>query len=143
MMDIPKVGVAAIITKNDHVLLIKRKNAHGEGSWSTPGGHLDFGETPEECAIRETQEEVGITITNVHFIALTNDIFEAYGKHYITLWMEAECLSGEPKVAADDEVAELGWFRWDFLPVPLFLPFKNLINQKSYPPDGLVKSQGN
>ena len=41
----PQVGVAIIITKDDHVLLMKRKGPHGQGSWSTPGGHLDFGDT--------------------------------------------------------------------------------------------------
>jgi 8-oxo-dGTP diphosphatase len=138
MMDFPRVGVAAVITKNGQVLLVRRKNVHGSGSWSTPGGHLDFGETPEQCAIRETQEEVGLEITDVRFIAATNDIFEASGKHYITLWMEGACLSGEPKIAADYEVAELGWFEWDSLPSPLFIPFENLVNQKSYPPDGIL-----
>ncbi len=137
-MDYPRVGVAAVVTRNGRVLLIKRKNVHGSGSWSTPGGHLDFGETPEQCAIRETQEEVGIEITNVRFIAATNDIFEAEGKHYISLWMGGTFVSGEPKITADYEVAELGWFEWDSLPSPLFIPFENLVNQRSYPPEGIL-----
>jgi 8-oxo-dGTP diphosphatase len=129
----PKVGVAAIINKGDRVLLTLRKNVHGAGSWSTPGGHLDFGETPEQCAMREAKEEAGIEITHVRFRAITNDVFEALDKHYITIWMESEHLSGEPHVAADYEVAEIGWFTWDALPEPLFLPFKNLITGKCYP----------
>jgi hypothetical protein len=48
----PRVGVGIIITKGNQVLLLRRHNAHGAGSWSTPGGHLDFGESPEACAIR-------------------------------------------------------------------------------------------
>jgi 8-oxo-dGTP diphosphatase len=54
----PKVGVAILITEDDRVLLMKRKGIHGTGTWSTPGGHLDFGDTPEQCAARETKEEV-------------------------------------------------------------------------------------
>ena len=138
MMDFPKVGVAAVITRNNQVLLIRRKNVHGSGTWSTPGGHLDFGETPEECAIRETQEEVGIEITNPRFLAATNDIFKAEGKHFISLWMQATYASGEPRVMADDEVAELGWFEWDSLPSPLFIPFENLVNHRSYPPEAIL-----
>ena len=134
----PRVGVAAIIVRNNRVLLIRRKNVHGAGSWSTPGGHLDFGETPEQCAIRETQEEVGIEIKDVQFIAVTNDFFEASEKHYITLWMVGTYVSGEPKIAADYEVAEVGWFDWESLPSPLFIPFENLVNQRSYPPDSIV-----
>ena len=137
-MDYPRVGVAAVIIQNGRVLLVKRKNVHGSGSWSTPGGHLDFGETPEQCAIRVTQEEVGIEITNVRFIAATNDIFEADGKHYISLWMEGTYVSGEPKITADYEIGELGWFEWDSLPSPLFISFENLVNQRSYPPEGLM-----
>ena len=137
-VNIPRVGVAAIILKDGRVLLIRRKGVHGEGSWSTPGGHLEFGETPEQCAIRETREEVGIEITNVRFIAVTNDIFKESGKHYITLWMQGDLWSGEPKVAAESEVTKPGWFGWDCLPSPLFLPFENLLDQKSYPSEGFL-----
>jgi len=79
------VGVAIIITKDDKVLLMKRKGPHGQGTWSTPGGHLDFGETPEGCAAREAKEEVGLDVVGIRFRAVTNDVFEAEGKHYITL----------------------------------------------------------
>ncbi len=130
----PKVGVAIIITRNDQVLLVKRKGVHGAGSWSTPGGHLDFGESPEVCAAREAKEEVDLNVVNIRFRAITNDVFESDGKHYISIWMDGESLSGEPKISADYEVAELGWFTWDSLPEPLFLPFEHLLNGNSYPP---------
>jgi 8-oxo-dGTP diphosphatase len=130
---IPRVGVAAIIERGGLVLLIKRKNSHGAGSWAVPGGHLEFGETPEECAIRETREEVGIEIGDVRFVAITNDIFPEEGKHYITIWMRGTCKSGEPVVAADDEVAEPGWYHWNDLPSPLFIPLDNFLRQQSYP----------
>ncbi|HMB24992.1 MAG: nucleotide triphosphate diphosphatase NUDT15 [Chloroflexota bacterium] len=129
----PQVGTAMIITKDDKVLLIKRKGPHGKGTWSTPGGHLDFGETPEQCAARETKEEVGLDVANIRFRALTNDIFEATGKHYITIWMDAGS-TGEPFIAAEREVSEIGWFPWEALPSPLFLPLENLVKKNSYPP---------
>ncbi len=47
MIENPRVGVGIIIRKGDRVLLLRRKNVHGGGSWSTPGGHLDFSESPE------------------------------------------------------------------------------------------------
>jgi 8-oxo-dGTP diphosphatase len=138
-MGYPQVGVAVIIENKGKVLLVQRKGAHGAGSWSTPGGHLEFGENPEQCAIRETQEEVGIEIGNVRFVAVTNDIFIESNKHYITLWMQADHISGEPRIAAEDEVAQVGWFKWESLPSPLFIPLENLMNQKSYPPDGILR----
>ena len=130
----PKVGVAIIITHNDQVLLMKRKGVHGRGTWSTPGGHLDFGETPEHCAAREAKEEVGLDVVDIRFRAVTNDIFESSGKHYITIWMEGNSTSIEPVFAAEDEVAEIGWFAWDALPEPLFLSLENLLEENSYPP---------
>jgi 8-oxo-dGTP diphosphatase len=64
---------------------------------------------------------------------VTNDFFEAEGKHHVTLWFQAEHLSGEADVAAPQEMAEVGWFRWDELPTPLFLPLQNLLDGKCYP----------
>jgi 8-oxo-dGTP diphosphatase len=133
MNEKPQVGAAIIITQDDKVLLMKRKGPHGEGTWSTPGGHLDFGETLEGCAAREAKEEVGVEVVDVHFRAVTNDLFESQGKHYVTIWLEGRS-TGEPFIAAEREVAEVGWFAWDSLPQPLFLPLENLVKENSYPP---------
>lgn len=130
----PQVGIGIIITRDDQVLLMKRKGPHGMGTWSTPGGHLDFGESPEGCAAREAKEEVGLDVVDIRFRAVTNDLFETTGKHYITIWMEGSVISGEPIIAAEDEVAEIGWFAWDSLPQPLFLTLENLLKENSYPP---------
>jgi 8-oxo-dGTP diphosphatase len=130
----PKVGVAIIITKDDRVLLMKRKGIHGKGTWSTPGGHLDFGETPEQCAAREAKEEVGLDVVDIRFRAVTNDIFEISERHYLTIWMEGKSISNDPMIAAEDEVEEIGWYAWDALPRPLFLPLENLLKENSYPP---------
>jgi 8-oxo-dGTP diphosphatase len=129
----PQVGTAMIITNGDKVLLMKRKGPHGHGTWSTPGGHLDFGETLEGCAAREAREEVGVDVFDVRFRCVTNDVFEEEGKHYITIWLEGKPV-GEPTIAAEQEVEEVGWFPWDHLPQPLFLPLENLVKKNSYPP---------
>lgn len=130
----PRVGVAIIITKNNQVFLMKRKGVHGRGTWSTPGGHLEIGESPEECAVREAKEEVGMDVVDVRFRAVTNDIFDNQGKHYVTLWMDGKSITETPTIAADNEVEEIGWYGWDELPEPLFLPLENLIKKNSYPP---------
>jgi len=127
MVDRPKVGVGVIVLKEGKILLGKRKNAHGEGTWCYPGGHLENGETWAECASRETEEEAGIKIGNLRFGTLTNDIFEEGGKHYVTIAMLADYESGEVKVMEPDKCEEWGWFEWDAMPEPLFLP---IVNQK-------------
>ena len=56
----PRIGVVVIIKKDNKILFGKRKGSHGEGSWSFPGGHLEFNENIEDCAVREVLEETGI-----------------------------------------------------------------------------------
>lgn len=133
MRDGPKVGVGIIITRGDEVLLLRREGAHGSGTWSTPGGHLDHGETPEQCAVREAREETGVEVGAVKFRAITNDLFEAEGRHYVTIWMEAEYRSGEAAVRATRETSSVGWFHWDRLPTPLFAAFSNFLSGRCYP----------
>lgn len=58
----PHVGVGTVIKIKDKVLLIKRKYNPDAGKWAIPDGHLDLGETPEEGAAQETEEEVGIKV---------------------------------------------------------------------------------
>ncbi len=136
------VGVGIIIRKGDQVLLLRRRYVHGEGSWSTPGGHLDYQETPEACAIREAKEETGLDIQNPGFVAVTNDVFSAENKHYITMWMAADYQSGEPALAAPYESDAIGWFAWGGLPRPLFLPLQHLLDGNCYPPHPIVQPPG-
>jgi 8-oxo-dGTP diphosphatase len=132
-MSRPRVGVGILITRRDEVLLVHRHGAHGAGTWSPPGGHLDYGETPEQCAIREAREETGVEVDTVRFRALTNDVFESERRHYITIWMQAAYRTGEAGVRSKRELTEVGWFRWDRLPAPLFLPLENLLAGRCYP----------
>ena len=72
------------------------------GTWALPGGHLDFGESFETCAMREVLEETGLQVKDdrVHFLTATNDIMPSEHKHYVTIFVacrpESEDL--EPKV---------------------------------------------
>lgn len=126
------VGVGVIVIKDENILLLKRIGSHGASTWSCPGGHIDFGESIEQCAIRETKEETGLDIGNVQLKAITNDIFPEEKKHYITIWVNGEYLKGEAKIASPREATEINWFKWNELPKPLFLPLQNLIQGKSY-----------
>lgn len=132
MQEFPRVGVGVIVTKGNKVLLGKRKNAHGNGTWSFGGGHLELNEKLEECAKREVKEEAGIDIKNIRFGTITNDIFEEENKHYITIFMIADS-TGEPKNMEPNKLEKWEWFSWNELPKPLFLPIKNLLKQNFNP----------
>lgn len=131
----PSVGVAVIVVKNKKVLLGKRKNVPiGKGCWGFPGGHLEENESFEGAAKREVMEETGMKIKNLRFLTATNDIFTKEKKHYITLFLCAEHLSGTPKVLEPEKCEKWRFFEWKKLPSPLFLPVKNLLKQNLFTP---------
>lgn len=51
----------ALVRRTD-LLLIQRNRAPSEGLWTLPGGRLEEGETAEDCARREIQEELGLAV---------------------------------------------------------------------------------
>lgn len=130
MVERPKVGVGILVRKEDKFLLLKRKNAHGEGSWCFPGGHLEFNEEINDCAMREVEEETGIKIKNPQFLGITNDMFKNEGKHYITIFVISDHEEGEGRIMEPEKCTDIGWFDINNLPSPLFLPINNLLNQK-------------
>lgn len=70
-----------------------------KGTWGLPGGHLEFGESFETCAARETLEETGLKIKDVRFLNATNSIMKVENKHYITIFMGGICEEGvDPQV---------------------------------------------
>jgi len=118
-----------MVIKNDKVLLGKRKNSHGDGTWAFPGGHLEFGESIKECARREIFEETGIQIKNLRYGPYTNDIFEIDGKHYVTLFILADYESGVPRVKEPHKCEIWQWHPWPPTVTPHFLPIANLLKQ--------------
>ena len=133
MTERPKVGLGVIVVKDGKILMHKRKNAHGEGKWSLPGGHLEFNEEIEDGARREVMEEAGITIKNVRRATFTNDINMEEGNHYITIFLLADYDSGEVRVMEPHKCEKWEWFEWENMPQPLFSPIVNLLKMNYHP----------
>jgi 8-oxo-dGTP diphosphatase len=129
----PKVGIGVIVVRDGGLLLRKRIGKLANGTWSFPGGHLESGETPEECAIRETAEETGLTMESARVVALTNDVFPD-GGHYVTIWMKADGVSDGEVTLDPTEASEYGWFPLDALPSPLFPSLVGLLDGASLIP---------
>ena len=123
----PQIGIGVIIRKGNKVLLGMRKGSHGSGAWSFPGGHLEFGEQIEACAEREAQEETGALISVVGRGPFTNDIFDEEHRHYVTLFVVADYISGDIEVREPEKCERWEWFEWRDLPRPIFLPIQNLL----------------
>jgi 8-oxo-dGTP diphosphatase len=127
----PKVGVGVFVCRGGEILLGKRKNAHGEGEWSLPGGHLEPGESFRDCCIREVKEETGIDISDrmIEFEDLTNDLFPKEGLHYVTLFFYVEVIGAEAKLMEPEKCEEWKWFYKNKLPKPLFAPLKHFLEE--------------
>jgi len=123
-----RVGTSVLIFKDGKVLFGKRLHAHGDHTWAPPGGHLEFGESWEECARREAKEETGLELGALKFLTATNDIFIKENKHYITLYLRAET-TGEPQLLEPEKCAGWQWFDPAHLPTPLFIPIINLLKE--------------
>lgn len=52
------------VVRGGEILLIEKKRGHGAGKVNGPGGKIDPGETPLECAVRETEEELLISVSD-------------------------------------------------------------------------------
>lgn len=122
-MGVVKVGVAVLIWNEQGQLLMgQRKASHGKGTWSVPGGHIDFGETPEEACIREVEEETGLKLESVQRLAEFpyNSAVFPEGKHYITLWFHAMYDGSIVKAMEPDKCGEWIFCDTENLPTPLF-----------------------
>jgi 8-oxo-dGTP diphosphatase len=124
----PQVGIGLFIIKDGKVLIGQRKSSHGVGEYAGPGGHLENGESFEECALRELAEEVGpqFKIKNLRFLCLTN-LRRYLPKHYADVGMIAEWQSGEPKVMEPHKLISWEWYELGKFPKPLFGSVTNYV----------------
>lgn len=116
----PKVGVGILIIKDNKLLMGKRKGVYGKGTYGTSGGHLEYGETPEEAITREVMEETGLIVKSLTFICVSNNIF--YDHHYIDISFLGEVKDGEPQLKEPEVIESWEWHDLDNLPSPLFKP---------------------
>ena len=113
----PRVGVAAVVLRDNQVLLVQRGREPGKGSWGLPGGMLELGETLAEGARREVMEECGVEIEVGPLVA----VFEPMQRdedgrlrfHYVVVDYLARYLSGEPR--AGDDADDARWVDLDAL----------------------------
>jgi 8-oxo-dGTP diphosphatase len=120
--------VGVLVIQNKLVLLGKRKGSHGEGTWSAPGGRLEFGEDLEACGQRELLEETGLVASSWELGPYSNDVFAEANKHFLTVFVVARGISGTPKNLEPAKCEGWAWFSWEALPSPLFKPFQTLLS---------------
>ena len=96
---VPLVGVGVILTRDNSLLLVKRKFDPDAGYWAIPGGHLDLGERVENAAEREAYEETGFIVRVSKLAGIIDKItYDNDGKveyHYVLINYFVEQLDGD------------------------------------------------
>ena len=130
-----RAGFGVMLLKDGQVLLGHRhedpakadSQLNGAGTWTMPGGKLDFGEEFEEAAYREVLEETGIKIdkSKLKLISVANNMVAT--AHFVTLGWLCEEFEGESEVREPDEITEWKWFDLDKLPEPMYFPSERVL----------------
>lgn len=128
-------GCGVMVFNNMNQLLLGLRNSdelladselHEEGTWTMPGGNIEYGETFEEAGAREAKEETGIIVKNLEIICVQTDKNEH--AHYISVGMVARTFEGVPEVMEPNEIVEWRWFDLDKLPKNIFSPSRKTID---------------
>ena len=128
----------------------KKSQDENAGKWIGLGGHLEPGESPDECIRREIAEEAGISVTDLRLRGIITFILPDWGDELTFLYTarsEAEilpeCAEGELKWIPVDNVMSLPLWEGDRAFLPLLRSRKNCFSMKLiYAPGGqLIESR--
>jgi 8-oxo-dGTP diphosphatase len=105
------------------VLILRRAPGTTDGGrWCLPGGKVDYGDTVEQAAVRELQEETSLRGTKLRFLFYQDSLPQAPGRmHCLNLYFEC---AAEGEVALNDESVEAAWISREDVP-RFHLSFKN------------------
>ncbi|MEU3030063.1 NUDIX hydrolase [Streptomyces incarnatus] len=119
---------AAIVVHEGRVLMARRRVSEGQLSWQFPAGEVEPGEAREEAAVRETQEETGLTVAAVKLLG--ERVHPKTGR--LMSYTACEVLGGTAYVADTEELAELAWVAHGeipkYVPYGLFEPVQEYLD---------------
>jgi mutator protein MutT len=102
------------LIKGNRVLLKLANKGVSKGYWNCPGGKMEKGETPEECAVREVREETGLRVKSmVRHGTLRFSFSDGSTPDWVVYLFSARSFSG--KIRSSDE-GRLRWFGIDRIP---------------------------
>ncbi|QTL02946.1 NUDIX hydrolase [Aquabacter sp. L1I39] len=117
----PRPGCAAlaVLRRGAHLLLVRRANPPDAGRWGFPGGRMEWGETIAEAAVRELEEETGITAAAGPAFKVL-DCLDRDGEgvlrhHYLMVAVLCHPVGADPRAVAADDALEVAWFTLDDL----------------------------
>ena len=120
---------AAIIVNDGRVLMVRRRVSEEQLSWQFPAGEVEAGENAEVAAVRETAEEVGLTVTAQE--TLGERVHPNTGR--TMLYVACKVVNGQAHVADEDELDAVDWCDkaklTEYVPYPLFEPVRDYLDR--------------
>jgi len=128
------VDVHLFLIKNRKILLLLRKNTgYEDGKYHVPAGHMDEGEPVTTTLIRESKEEIGISIKKDD-IKLVHIMHSIDSKERMGFFFEVKKWNGEIKNMEPEKHGNVKWFDIDGLP-------KNMVAYAKYAIECYKKGQ--
>ncbi len=125
----PVPAAGCLIEESGKILLILRKNPPEAGKWSLPVGFLHYGESAEQAAAREVEEETGLQVRPVALLGTYSDIIHEWRSHLVLIY-RGRLLGGE--LRPGDDAAEVQWFSVNRLPELAFPSGRSAVEQWLY-----------
>jgi 8-oxo-dGTP diphosphatase len=124
----PRIGVGVLLLDgSDRFLLLKRRRPPEAGCWSIVGGKPNFLESLESCAMREAEEEVGVSIRIERLLGVTDHLLPDENQHWVSPAFLARIVDGEARNCEPEKIGEIRWFSPRQLPENLAMPARNAI----------------
>jgi 8-oxo-dGTP diphosphatase len=98
---LPSITVDIIIPSSGGVVLIKRAHEPYKDRWALPGGFVNYGETAEDAAVREAEEETGLKVKLMKLIGVYSDPNRDPRGHVVSICFLAEKVKSKPVASSD------------------------------------------
>ena len=102
----PKPTIDVAVTDGKRVVLVKRVKEPFKGRWVLPGGFVNYGETVEDAAKREVQEETNLDVELEDILGIYSALDRDPREHHVTIVFIARLIAGQPIGGDDAEKAE-------------------------------------
>lgn len=131
----PGLGVGVMLIKDNKILLGLRNpdkikassELQGQGTWTMPGGKVEFMEKLVDAAKRELEEETGLKAIKLDFLCVSDDMTDT--AHYVTAGFIVREYTGEVKTMEPETILEWKWFDLNDLPSNLYNPSQKCIEK--------------